>query len=47
MRWWEQAVIYLAGEREAAAAVAEEEGGVTGRREKDSWTKITEEKNTT
>ena len=27
MRWWEQAGIYLAGTREAAAAVEEEEGG--------------------
>ena len=27
MRWWEQAGIDLAGAREAAAAVAEEEGG--------------------
>ena len=27
MRWWEQAGLYIAGAREAAAEVAEEEGG--------------------
>ena len=31
MRWWEKEIIDLAGAREAAAAVAEEEGGEEGR----------------
>ena len=46
MWWWEQEGIDLEGAREAAAAVAEEEGREDrqGGREKDSWTGTTVEK---
>ena len=47
MQWWEQEGIHLVGAWEAAAMVAEEEGGEEwcgGNKEKDSWTKATAEK---